>query len=692
MEYLGTIGYSLAAIAFVTFAILVATRSRHRSEVKLLGFAILVSIVWAIAAAYYSDKIYTGSIFLEAIELLRNVTWLLFLELLLLRGSKNTTAYSVLNKVLKATYIVYASLVLLLIFYATNPLIFISEPGYQLRAVSHLVLAAIGIFLVEQLLRQISPEQRWAVKYFCVGLGGIFVYDFYLYADTLLLQEIDSEIWMARGYINAVMVPFLAISALRTDEATLKFFVSHRIAFHTTALLAGGLYLLAMGMGGYYIKFYGGTWGGLLQVIFLFGAITILFILIFSGSIRASLRVFLGKHFFRYRYDYRDEWLRITETLSGRQESRELYHNALRAIADIVESPAGQLWMRMDSDKSEYEQFDIATNWNLDSVSFNPIPVKQSLISYLERTHWIIDVDEYKRSPDIYDNLKLPDQLITIPEIWLIAPLLHQTQLLGFTVLTHARAKYQMNWEVRDILRTAGRQAAGYLALLEVNVKLASARQFEAFNRLSAFIVHDLKNIVAQLALVERNAQIHKNNPEFIDDAITTVSNATQNMNRLLAQLRMPQMINDSISTVNLVNIIEQVVKHRSAAMPVPEVEFTQSSIDVLADKDRLASVIEHLVQNAQEATDSDGFVRLRLYAHEQQAKIEIEDNGSGMDEEFIREELFKPFVTTKGNAGMGIGAYEAREVIRSLGGSIDVESQPKKGTLFCLTIPIKKQ
>ena len=268
---------------------------------------------------------------------------------------------------------------------------------------------------------------------------------------------------------------------------------------------------------------------------------------------------------------------------------------------------------------------------------------------------------------------------------------MHQTELLGFIVLTHARAKYQLNWEVRDILRTAGRQAAGYLALLEVNIQLASARQFEAFNRLSAFVVHDLKNVVAQLSLAERNAQVHKNNPEFIDDVVTTIANATQKMNRLLVQLRSPQTASKSVSRVNLSGIIDQVVKHRSGSTPIPEFKTEDVEITVLADKDRLASVIEHLVENAQDATENDGFVRLRLYTHEKQAKIDIEDNGGGMDEKFVRDKLFKPFVTTKGNAGMGIGVYEARVVARGLGGSLDVESQPGKGTRFSLTIPVSE-
>jgi len=349
MEYFGTISYSLAALAFFVFAGVLASKLKQGGQVVVLFIALLLSGCWASLAAYLAEGAYYESMMLEVLESLRSVSWVVFLYILLLNAAKNTRAYGTLRKLSVLIYALFAGQIVLLIYFTLDTGFFISAKGYEYRAVSHLLFAALGLFLVEQLMRHIESDQRWAIKYLCFGLGGMFAYEFYLYGDALLFKNIDPDIWNARGIVTVFVVPLIAISASRYQKLPLHLFVSHKFAFHTTALLAGGLYLLAMGMGGYYIKTYGGTWGGMMQVVFLFGAAVVLIALLFSGSIRASIRVFLAKHFYHYRYDYREEWLRITNLLSSQQEPHVLRNNALRAMADIVESPAGLLWSSQET-------------------------------------------------------------------------------------------------------------------------------------------------------------------------------------------------------------------------------------------------------------------------------------------------------------------------------------------------------
>jgi len=685
MENFGTINYSVAALAFLTFASVLLGKLKQGVQVINLFIALLLSSVWAGIAAYQASGAYFESLTLEVLESLRNIAWIIFLYILLLNASKHTRAYRLLRNFSLLIYALITGVVVLSIYFVLDNGFLISSKGYEYRAISHLLCAALGLFLVEQLTRHIEPDQRWTIKYLCLGLGAMFAYEFYLYGDALLLKSIDVDIWNARGIVNALMVPIVAISASRSEKLSLHLFVSRKFAFHTTALLAGGLYLLAMGMGGYYIKVYGGTWGGMMQVVFLFGAALLLFALLFSGSMRASVRVFLAKHFYHYRFDYREEWLRITNLLSSQQEPRVLRDNALRAIADIVESPAGQLWL-----SQETNHYSMVDNWNMPNFETNQIAASHSMVEFLSKTQWIIDLDEYTRDPDAYQDLHVPeDWLQSLADAWLVVPLMHQTNLLGFAILAHARVKDKLDWEIRDLLRTAGRQAAGYLALMEVNLALASARQFEAFNRLSAYVVHDLKNIVAQLALISKNADAHKSNPLFIDDALETISHATQKMNRLLAQLRSQHSATQNVTQLSLSEVIEQVVRNRSVTEPRPVIKHNDHFVQILANKDRLAAIIEHLIQNAQDATNSDGYVNISLYNEERQAKIVIEDNGCGMSEDFIRDRLFKPFQTTKGNAGMGIGVYEASEFAKALGGRIDVSSRIGEGTTFLVSLPL---
>ena len=200
--------------------------------------------------------------------------------------------------------------------------------------------------------------------------------------------------------------------------------------------------------------------------------------------------------------------------------------------------------------------------------------------------------------------------------------------------------------------------------------------------------MHDLSNLLAQQSLVVENAERFGHNPEFIDDAIGTISHSVTRMRRLMEQL-------SSVSKpptkrrVNLCSTIDNAVERTAARQPVPVLTSCDLDIHVQADSERLSMVFEHLLRNAQEATPPDGEVRIAASASNGVARISITDTGSGMTREFIRTRLFTPFDSTKGSQGMGIGVYQAREYARSLGGQLEVTSEPDSGTEFVLHLPL---
>jgi putative PEP-CTERM system histidine kinase len=263
-----------------------------------------------------------------------------------------------------------------------------------------------------------------------------------------------------------------------------------------------------------------------------------------------------------------------------------------------------------------------------------------------------------------------------------------QERLVGFVVLAHARARREFDWEDIDLLRTAGSQVAGTLVQASDARRLAEARQFEGFNRLTAFLMHDLKNIAAQQSLLLQNAERHKGNPAFIDDMLATVANSVQRIGRLLEQLR-GGAAPAAQGRVQLAAVIARAIGECRAQPPMPAFEPPADELWVRADADQLATVLGHVIRNAQDAAMAHGHVTLTLKRESGQAEIEIEDDGAGMDEDFIRNRLFKPFFTTKASRGMGIGAYQAREYVRSLGGSMHVDSSPGEGSVFTIRLPL---
>lgn len=684
MTDIGFLGYALAALFFLMLTVLLSTRWRGRLQGAILFFASATSALWAAVFAIQTRHHIVPANWIWTTDALRSLVWILFVTNLLNSVIRSQTAYARTLKHVRALLFLICGL--LLVPFEDFDLIPVLSNLLQtvdIRFLAQVVIAVAGMVLIEQVYRNTPVENRWGIKFLCLGLGAMFAFDFYLFSDALLFRRMDADIWYARGAVNAIVVPLIALSAARNPQWTLDLSVSRKIIFHTTALFGAGIYMLLMAFAGYYIRLYGGEWGTVLQVIFLFGAGLMLILMLFSGQLRARLKVFLNKHFFHYQYDYREEWLRLTRILSRQDTSVHLYERVIWAIAEIVESPAGTLWLCREG-----ENCTIHGRWNIPADASVSISNIRELREYLNRTQWVINLDEYDEIPELYEGLQLPSGLVATDWVWLIVPLIHHEQLLGFVTLSKPRARQTLNWEITDLLKVAGKQAASYLAQYQAAEALAETKQFEGFNRLSAFVVHDLKNLIAQLSLVTKNAVKHKHNPAFIDDAIGTIENSVDRMNRLMAQLR-GAMKGGNAAQVELGEALRQVVRERADQKPVPDLDIGCEQLRVSAEYERMVSVLGHVVQNAQEASPTDGKVVIRLRCEADDAIVEIEDSGSGMDETFIRERLFKPFDSTKGLTGMGIGAYECREYVHSAGGVIQVTSKPGQGTTFSISLPL---
>jgi len=672
--------YATAALAFVFLSILLLTSWRGRLHGMMLTAACLLSAVWATAIAYHIASDLPLSPLNNTLEILRNAGWAVFLIILLGPLRTEEAALSLKGR----SFVVVIAVFYLLLILATIYFYWAELNPYGIVAfttsiVGRVAMAVIGMILVEQLYRNTPPKERWGIKYLCLGIGGMFAYDFYLYSDAMLFRQLNPEIWAARGVVNALIVPLVAIAAARNPRWSLGISVSRRILFHSAALFGAAFYLLAMAAAGYLLRIFGGSWGTFLQTVFLFGAVILLASVLFSGTLRSWLKVFISKHFYSYNYDYREEWLRFTRTLSD--DGQGLGERAVQAIAELVESPGGGLWILRES--GDYEP---VTHWNI-PVGQRIEPAESVFCQFLENKQWVIDFDEYQASPERYVACPMPSWLSSIPKAWLVVPLMLHRKLLGFVVLTQPRSKIKLNWEVSDLLKIAGNQAASYLAQQEAANALLVARQFESFNRMSTFVVHDLKNLVSQLSLLLSNAEKHKANPEFQKDMIDTVDLSVQKMRRLLQKLSSGPIMEQPVPLL-IEKVLQQAVADKSAAEPRPVLEIQDAGLEVLANRASLERVIGHLIQNAIEATPKDGQVAVRLTKGSGTAVIEVRDTGHGMSAEFIHARLFRPFESTK-SAGMGIGVFESREYIHELGGQVEVASSESSGTTFRVILPL---
>jgi putative PEP-CTERM system histidine kinase len=672
-------GYGLGLLAYSGFALYLLITGRTvaadpRARRSFMA-AVLTSALWgglAAAAALWSD-LWVDTL-ARAADLARYALWFVFLLALFPQSERR--AIGTLGRSAMVCVAVAAAAALL------DALSHDQTQASRLLMAASLALPVCGLLMVEQLFRNLSEDSRWNAKPLCFGLISVFVYDVYLFSEGLLFGRLDGEALSVRGGIHALAIPFLVVTTRRGNDWINRLQVSRAAAFYSATLVLSGLYLLFMAGVGYYVRFFGGTWGRALQLSLLMAAMGFLGMLVFSGSLRSRLRVFVGKHFYRYRYDYREEWLRFTAMLSAKRTPQEMGELIVRGLAKMVESPGGSIWTRDDRD----ETFNQTALWNMPRAP-SAEPLGSPLCAFLQSNGWVIDLEEFRSAPRRYGNLALPTWLLGAKNAWLVVPLLVGEELLGFVVLARPLAPQQVNWEVLDLLKTAGRQAAGYLAQMQATEALLDARKFEAFNRMSAFVVHDLKNIVAQLSLMLKNAERLHDNREFQQDMLLTVESSLEKMRRLMLQLREGATPPGGSRGVELAAVLGRLVttaksQGRELQAEVPERLATRGH------EERLERVLGHLVQNALDATPATGQIWIKAMRYSGQIKVEVGDTGAGMTEEFVRTRLFRPFNTTKRN-GMGIGTYESFQYIRELGGSITVDSTPGQGTTVTVLLPV---
>jgi putative PEP-CTERM system histidine kinase len=272
----------------------------------------------------------------------------------------------------------------------------------------------------------------------------------------------------------------------------------------------------------------------------------------------------------------------------------------------------------------------------------------------------------------------------------IVAPIFKVDVLIGVFVLFDPPPPFELSFEDRDLLHTMGQHVATMLAQHEADRRVTELSQFETYNRLTAFVMHDLKNCAAQLTLVVGNAKKHRHNPEFIDDAIETVANTSERVTRLIEQLSRREIPTAPAPPVRLAEIASVAVDRCLARRPQPTFSKGQDCERLVsADRETLVTAIEHVVRNAQDATRENGSVRIAIEDDASSVRLTVADDGAGMDADFIQHQLFRPFHSTKGSKGMGIGAYQAREFALSVGGDVEVQSRPGEGTRFSFIFPV---
>jgi putative PEP-CTERM system histidine kinase len=675
----GVWSHALAAVLFGLLALWQFTRQERRVSMGILGLAFLLTAVWAGLAAATDP----GSVLARLGETARNLGFLTFMYVLLRHGLGDDRRPFV--------GLVYVALFLLVVLQVMidGALALLSE-GAELNAIAlasmlmlNLCFAIGALLLVHALYTVAAPETRWGIRPTMIGITAMWAYDLNLYTFAWLTGRVPFELLALRGVLMLCLVPTFLFAMRRNVDLKVK--LSRKVAFRSLSLLAIAGYFLMMFFATELIDLFAGSSAALVQVVLVFLLSVGAIVLLPSKRVRGWLRVKMVKHLFEHRYDYRSEWIRFNHTLAQPgSDTDPLDKRIVQALADITESEGGLLLVRGGDNILQP-----GARWNWDDLGAVSATEDSVLGHWLETSGHIVELDPLRRGdhgdPDEIATL-VPDWMVAASDAWALVPLIHRDKLAGVVLLKRPHIDRTLDWEDLDLLRIAGRQAASYLAEASSQDALAEARRFDEFNRRFAFILHDIKNLVSQLSLVARNAERHADNPEFRADMIATLQDSVGKMNDLLARLAPKERGRiEAPRLTGLRKMAEHLAGQKGDAHPIRIAAGPECR--AMVDPVRLETALTHLVQNAIDASAPDAPVWLAIDGNDDEVWIAIEDSGIGMDEDFVREKLFRPFSSSKAG-GFGIGAFEARTLVAEMGGRVDVDSRKGEGTRFTITLP----
>jgi len=529
-------------------------------------------------------------------------------------------------------------------------------------------------------LRASGHEGRWRIKYLVLGLGGVFLVRFFYLSQLLLFHVMLAAYLVAQAATLIVGNAAVAVSLVRDRLLGVELTVSRRMVYRSVVVGVLGLYLLTVGALGWLLDYMGIPeellWGSLVVFVSAIGLAAILL----SESIRWRIKRFIGLHFYRSKYDYREQWISYTKRVSSLLSVDDLAREVLGAVTEAAGAARGALYLR-DPHGGGYLL--------VAAVEVDPAPAAldadDELLARLARAREPVPID--RPAPGLAGGgppalaAQLGDGAVAVPLRW-------QGALTGVMLIGHERTGAPYSPEDMELFMTVGEQAAGAVVTARLSETLAQAREFEAFHRLTSFVIHDLKNSISALSLLSQNALANFDDREFQRDAITTLSRTVERMRALLARLSEPaEAVGPRLEPVDLAAVALEAVRPVSGGQAAILSKELAPVPLVTGDLDALLKVAQNLVGNAVEAVGRQGTVTVCTYEEGGWVVLAVSDTGPGMSKDFIQKSLFVPFRSTK-KSGWGIGLYQAKGIVEAHRGLIEVASEEGKGTTFRVKLP----
>ena len=567
-----------------------------------------------------------------------------------------------------------------------DPTLMLGWIGYLTHLL--MLMGSIGILVeLEKTFKASVGTLRWKIKFTFFGLATLFSIRFFVSSQAILFQNIDST--MDTVVVVAFLVSSLLIgrSMMRPGSFDLELYPSRSVISGSLSIAIAGAYLIAVGASSKAVEFFGGEDGFTIKVSFILLAVIGLVLFLQSDRFRNSLRRFVSRHFQRPLYDYQNVWNQVTEATTESVDRASISDSAVRILSRLFDVKLVSIWLL----NTEHTYFELAASSDRilsAEISRNRETVSLAkLVETLQNRGEPFDLD--RDSDGTLDELKRANpSSFEHGGTRVCAPLIGRESVVGFIVIGDRVNASRFAQQEFDILRCVATHLAANLHIASLSLRLAQSKEIEAFQTMATFFVHDLKNAVSTLNLMLKNMPEHWDNPEFRQDALGSIKGTSDRISTLITKLgQVRREMEIRKCRISLSEIIDKAIEKWRPPDFIRTTKELEENLTIEADADKLHSVIMNLLINASEAINGKGNIYIKSRKINRHAEILVQDDGVGMSDDFILHKLFKPFKTTK-ETGLGIGMFQSKTIVEAHGGSISVESEEGRGSLFTIKIP----
>lgn len=544
----------------------------------------------------------------------------------------------------------------------------------------------VNLIHLENTLRSSNSFQRQKIKYVIIGVGSLLSFQIFLASRALLFSVLDIS-YIPAGSVVVIIASILILFAIVKQKLLdVNIFISRYVISNSLTVFLVGAYLLIVGIVTQGIKLINGSFDTFWGPLFVFAALTGIVAILLSIRVRRKIQLFVSKHFYRHKYEFKDKWMETVEKMGIKSDLSYIQRAIVEMISETMGAKSVCLWL-YDPATCVYNM--ITSTENIPGHLH--IVEKHPLILYMKEhpAPFFIKEVEGENESEFMEDLA---PLIYVTKAVLLTPLIVEGKdLIGFITQNEDISGEQYKTDDIDLLKTISAHAANRIKNIRLTEEIVAAKEAETFHQVSSFFIHDLKNLVSTLSLLVQNAEDHISNPAFQQDAMRTLGTTVSKMNGMISNLTLlAKGLKIYPATLNVNNLIEETLSCLNGQGATRVVKNLTRIPSIKADGEQLKKVFLNLMLNAIEASPPDSRIQVDTVAQNGDVILSVTDKGCGMPREFLQSSVFRPFRTTKAK-GLGIGLFHCKKIIDAHEGKIEVESEEGKGSVFRVILPVER-